>query len=174
MEKTIQRLYIALILVSAVAISAIGANIRHGNIAPQTIVVTSDAPAQVQYIPIVVTAVPEPDIPGDLWRCLQNPTLAQDAPDIGLDYHNYIVMGLDIQPIGEKGQINTYQVYNRARPDDGIKKVIVQWAVESDGHQTVGSCQVPVEWYPQYLGPTPYILPSEVPRQGEGVGEPES
>ena len=124
-------------------------------------------------VPVFVTSVPEPDIPRDLWRCLQNPTLAQVAPDIPLDYQNFIIMNFYIEPQGQ-GQVNHYGVYNKARPSEGVVEIQVVWGLE-EGRQVVSQCLgIPKAWanYPPDATPFPLNTPAPVP--GEGVGEPES
>lgn len=128
--------------------------------------------------PIVIPAIyyytaepePEPDIPGDLWRCLQNPTLALDAPDITLDHNTFDV--IDLRIIGEQGQIHVYQVFNHGRNE--TRPVTVEYGADGDGYVVLVRCDVPLEWgnFPPASTPFPLNTPANQP--GEGVGQPES
>lgn len=124
-------------------------------------------------VPVYITAVPEPDIPRDLWRCLQNPTLAQNAPDVTLDHNNFDVIDLRITEVaGGQGQINVYQVYNHARNE--AKPVSTEWGIGGTGNQELIRCDVPEEWGNFPPPSTPFPLNTPINQPGEGVGQPES
>lgn len=116
-------------------------------------------------VPVYITAVAEPDIPRDLWRCIQNPTLALDAPDVSLDYRVF-AWSLEVTPQGD-GQLNTYTVYNEAKNETAWINAV--WGTQ-DGVLTLIKCEgVPESWgnYPPIgPSPTPYVLPAEAKDRG--------
>lgn len=138
---------------------------------PQTVPVTVEV---TRLVPVYlhITPQPEPDIPGDLWRCLQNPTLALDAPDVTLDYNTFDVMDLRITSVGDRGEIYAYQVFNSARNE--AKSVTVEYGINAEEQVVLVRCDVPLEWGNFPPPSTPYPLSTPVNAPGEGVGQPES
>ncbi len=132
------------------------------------------APVTPIVIPAIYyyTAVPEPRIPMDLWRCLQNPTLALNAPDVALDHNLFDVIDLRITPIGELGQIHVYQVFNHGRNE--AKPITVEYGTDGAGHVVLVRCDVPAEWGNFPPDATLMPLPTNVNQPGDGVGQPES
>ena len=148
--------WLPLLVASVISTSLYALWVQEPAPTPRTIVVTSEVTPAIQLVPIVVTAVPEVTIPGDLWRCIQNPSLALSSPDYGLDYNNYQVIDLTI-----KGRLNVYLVYNVIRNE--ARPVTTEWGVDADGLAVLVRCEVPQEWsnYEQLPTATPYTLPAE-------------